>query len=126
MKRDVAPEAVLDAIEEEDVEGQVRLGEHARAGGCSLREIFGQFAVPNAGRLGHCPLRRDTLLERPSAIITLVGLHTHPLVDWGRCAGTPKRWLISTAVPGRHSLLSVGDSPVLKEDHWETYRIVAR
>ena len=88
--------------EDERIEGLgLGLGEGAtdaiRRIRCTSREIFRQFAVPNAGRLGDCPLCRDPFLIRAAAIITLVGLHTHPLVDWRRCARVPKRWLISTA-----------------------------
>jgi hypothetical protein len=71
-------------------------------------------------------LRRDPLLKRTTAIITLVRLHTHPLVGKARCAGTPKRWLISTGVPHRHIPLLDNDNPVAAADLRETYRIAAR
>jgi len=37
--------------------------------------------VPGPCGLGDCPLCRDPFLVRAAAIITLVRLHTHPLVD---------------------------------------------
>jgi len=63
---------------------KVWLGEGAGRGAAScsaFSEIFRQFAVPIPCGVGHRPLRRDALLEGSAAVITLVGLHTHPLVD---------------------------------------------
>ncbi|HWJ59309.1 MAG TPA: DUF1003 domain-containing protein [Sphingomicrobium sp.] len=85
MKRMVAPEAVLDAIEENrgrldrlslEWQSSVDCGRDVhRPGG----KVFGKLGMPGAGLFGHCALCSHAFLDFPTAIVTLVGLHWSPL-----------------------------------------------